>query len=78
MAFYTQKADQIIPIFGVSSFEEARDFVDAADHRRIVLSSDAVYMNPVTGSVDFDLNWDSLDGLFEVEYCAVTDAWVSA
>jgi hypothetical protein len=78
MAFYTQQADQILPIFGVSSFEEARDLVGSSGHGSIVISSDAVYMNPLTGSVDFDGNWDTLEDVVEVVYCSVTEAWVEA
>jgi len=74
-AFYIQKADQIFPIFGVSSIEEARDYVNESDHSRIVETDEAVYMNPNTGSVDFVSGWDSLDGLGEVEFCSATQSW---
>jgi len=75
-AFYTQKADQILPIFGVSSIDEARDYVAKVDHASIVATDEVVYMNPVTGSVDFANGWDSLGGLLAVEYCSITEAWV--
>ena len=77
-AFYTQQADQILPIFGVSSIEEARDYVIESDHRRIVETNEAVYMHVDTGSVDFASGWNCLEGLVEVEYCAVEEAWVEA
>jgi len=77
-AFYTQKADQILPIFGVSSIEEACDYVPESDRARIVASDEAVYMNVDTGSVDFASGWGGLDGLVEVEYCAVKETWVEA
>jgi hypothetical protein len=35
-------------------------------------------MNPLTGSVDFDGNWDTLEDVVEVVYCSVTEAWVEA
>ena len=78
MAFYTQQADQILPILGVSSMDEARDFVAKEDCKFVVATDEVVYMNPVTGTVDFDENWNCLDGLIAVEYCSVTDAWVDA
>jgi hypothetical protein len=78
MAFYTQKADQILPIFGVSSMEEARDYVAEEDRLFVVATDEVVYMNPVTGTVDFDENRNGLDGLIAVEYCSVTEAWVEA
>jgi len=76
MAFYTQKADQILPIFGVSSIDEARHYVATVDHTSIVETDEAVYMNPVTGSVDFASGWDTLGEVIEVRYCSITEAWV--
>jgi hypothetical protein len=75
-AFYTQQADQILPIFGVSSIDEARDYVGEADYVHIVETNEAVYMHVDTGSVDFESGWNNLEGLVEVDYCTVTEAWV--
>jgi hypothetical protein len=77
-AFYTQQADQILPIFGVTSIDEARDYVAKVDHGSIVASDEDVYMNDATGSVDFASGWNCLEGLVEVEYCAVEETWVEA
>jgi hypothetical protein len=78
MAFYTQQADQILPIFGVTSIDEACDYVDEADYVHIVETNEAGYMHVDTGSVDFASGWNCLEGLVEVEYCSVTEAWVEA
>lgn len=83
-AYYVQKADQIFPIFGVSSIEEAKTFVDPADHGRIVETDEAVYMHVNTGSVDFESGWDDFEAeadagnLVEVEYSAEEEQWVEA
>lgn len=75
-AYYTQKANKIFPIYGVASMEEAREFVLPEDHHRIVETAEDVYMNPHTGSVDFESGWDSTDELIQVEYDAESEAWV--
>lgn len=74
-AFYVQKADEIFPIFGVSSLEEAKGFVCQEDHARIVETDEAIYMNQATGSVDFASGWDNLDEVVEVTYNAETESW---
>lgn len=77
-AYYLQAADQITPIFGVNSLEEAKQFVDEKDHHRIVETAEAVYMNTATGSVGFESDWDNLDEVIEVRYCADSEGWVEA
>ena len=80
-AFYTQKADQIFPLFGVSSMEEARDYVDKVDHSSIIENDEPVYMNPNTGSVDFASGWDEAGGIVEVvevEFCSENECWIEA
>ena len=80
-AFYTQKADQISPLFGVSSIEEARDYVAKVDHSSIVETDEPVYMNPNTGSVDFASGWDEAGGIVEVvevEFCSENECWIEA
>lgn len=79
LAYYVQKADSIFPIYGVTSLEEAKRFVDPEDHHRIVETAEPVYMNPLTGSVDFASGWDVEDiensDLVMVEYDALEEAW---
>lgn len=77
-AYYVQKADQIFPIYGVNSIEEAKEFVLPEDHGRIVETAEAVFMNTATGSVGFESDWDSLDEVVEVRYDAEQEAWVEA
>ncbi len=77
-AYYLQLAEQIFPIFGVSSVEEAKSFVDEKDHGRIVETSEDVYMNLSTGSVDFESGWDSLDEVVKVTFDADSESWVAA
>jgi len=79
-AYYTQDAEQIFPIYGVSSVEEAVAF--ASPGSRVVETTDAVYMNAATGSVDFESNWEAdgvdLDDLTLVTYSAEQEGWVEA
>lgn len=77
-AYYTQTANEILPIFGVSSMEEAKQFVAPEDHGRIIESEEDVYMNLATGSVDFASGWDNLDDVVMVRYSAEEERWVEA
>lgn len=77
-AYYTQAADQIFPIFGVNSLEEAKRYVDPVDHHRIIETDEDVYMNPKTGSVDFESGWEDLSEVIKVYYSAEQEAWVEA
>lgn len=77
-AYYVQKANQIFPIYGVNSIEEAKEFVLPEDHSRIVETAEAVFMNIATGSVGFERDWDNLDEVVEVRYDAEQEAWVEA
>lgn len=77
-AYYIQEANKLFPIFGVSSMQEAKNYVDEKDHNRIIESAERVLMNPTTGSVDFESGWGDLDGLAEVRYNAEEETWVEA
>ena len=77
-AFYVQKAEEIFPIFGANSIEEAKDFVAEEDHSRIIETDEALYMNIATGSVDFASGWDNLDEVVEVWFNAETESWEEA
>ena len=78
-AYYIQVADQIFPIFGVNSIEEAEEFSGSA---KVIETSDSVLMNPQTGSVDFSSNWKSevvdLSELVEVTYDISEECWIAA
>lgn len=74
-AYYVQIAEKIYPIYGVSSVEEAKEYVDPNDWNRIVSSSEDIYMLPETGSVDFESGWETLEGLVQVEYNPKTENW---
>lgn len=75
-AYYVQKAQEIFPIYGVNSIEEAKRYVAEEDHGRIIETDEAVYMNPRTGSVDFASAWGDLSDVVEVIY--EEDAWREA
>jgi len=79
LAYYVQKADSIFPIYGVTSLEEAKQYVAEEDHGRIIETAEPVYMNPLTGSVDFASGWDVEDieesDLVLVEYDSLEEAW---
>lgn len=75
-AYYVQTADTIYPIYGVNSLDEAKEYLDPPNHGQIVETSENVYMNPATGSVDFASGWDSLDGLIQVRYDLDKECWV--
>lgn len=77
-AYYVQKAGEIFPIYGVNSIEEASQYVAPEDHGRIVETSENVYMNIATGSVDFESGWDDMDEVVEVKYSAEEERWIEA
>ena len=78
-AYYTQLANQILPIFGVNSIEEAEEVSGSA---KVIETSDSVLMNPQTGSVDFSLNWKfegaDLSELVEVTYDITLESWIES
>jgi hypothetical protein len=71
-AYYTQSADKIYPIYGVSSKDEAEQ---CADGKRVIETAEAVYMNLETGSVGFESDWDNLEEVSEVWFDADVGAW---
>ena len=75
-AYYIQAAEKITPIFGVSSIEEAKAFVDHTEHRYIVETSEDVYMNLATGSVGFESEWDDLSEVVKVDFSADEERWI--
>lgn len=77
-AYYLQKAEEIFPIFGVNSAEEAKLYVAEEDHGRIVGTDEDVYMNVETGSVDFESGWDNLDEVVKVKYDTKIETWVES
>lgn len=77
-AFYIQDANEIFPIFGVTSLDEAKRCVDEKYHAKIVETNERVLMNPNTGSVDFESGWEDTEGLIEVRYSVDDEAWVEA
>ena len=78
-AYYIQVADQIFPIFGANSIEEAEEFSGGA---KVIETSDLVLMNPQTGTVDFSSNWTlegvDLSDLVEVTYDITEESWIKA
>ena len=78
-AYYTQVANQIFPIFGVNSIEEAEEVSGSA---KVIETSDSVLMNLHSGRVDFSLNWKSngvdLSELVEVTYDITEERWIEA
>lgn len=83
-AYYVRQADQIFPIYGANSLEEAKQFVAPEDQRHIVETSEPVYMHINTGSVDFAGNWEDFEAeveagcLVEVTYSAEKERWIEA
>lgn len=73
--YYIQQANQLSPIFGASSIEDAIDLVGGGN---VIESDEVIFMNPCTGSVDFESGWDHDDGLIEVKWCCDTEGWVEA
>ena len=78
-AYYTQVADQIFPIFGVNSIEEAEEVSGSV---KVIETSDSVLMNSLTGRVDFSSNWKSevvdLSDFVEVTYDITEECWIAA
>jgi len=75
-AYYYQIAGILSPIYGVNSFEEAARFCNKDEPNYIVESSEKVYMNTETGSVDFASGWEDLSQVVEVTYSAELEYWV--
>ena len=75
-AYYVQKAGEIFPIFGVSTMEEAREYVLQEDWQYLVETPEEIYMNPATGSVDFESGWNDLDDVVLVRYSAESESWI--
>jgi len=75
MNYYTQKADRIEPLFGVSDMAEAQSF---APGRAIIYTAEAVYMNAATGSVDFEGGWDDLSEVVKVIWDPESEYWIEA
>lgn len=75
-AYYYQPPGELWPIFGANSLDDARFFFDPDHWSYIVTSSNDVYVNPNTGSVDFSDNWDSLDGLIKVIFDVDSEQWI--
>ena len=75
-AYYYQIADSIYPIYGVNSMEEVNTLFNGVRAEMIVESSEKVYMNPVTGSVGFESDWDDLSEVVEVTYNTSLECWV--
>ena len=78
-AYYTQVADQVFPIFGVNSIEEAEEFSGSA---KVIETSDSVLMHSHTRIVDFSSNWKlegaDLSELVEVTYDITEERWIEA
>lgn len=77
-SYYTQQAQNIFPIFGVSSLEEAKEFVPTEKHSTIIETSENVFMNISTGSVGFESDWDDLSEVVKVKFDADEECWVEA
>ena len=72
-AFYIQFAEQIFPIYGVSSMKEAQQYALCGT---IIETEEKVYMNTATGSVDFASGWDDLSAVVEVSFDSDSESWV--
>lgn len=77
-AYYTQIANEIFPIYGVSSIEEAKRYIPENQHQYIVETDEDVYMNPETGSVGFESDWDDLEEVVKVEFNSDSESWEEA
>ena len=82
ISYYLQEDDKLMPIFGVSSMDEAESFVDCHKRGNVVESVEPVFMSVDTGSVDFESGWlsynESIEGgeLVEVVYDVNEEGWV--
>ena len=74
-ACYTQEADRIFPLYGVSDMEEAQSF---APGQTIIETTEDVYMNAATGSVDFEGGWDDLSEVVKVTFDPGAEYWIEA
>ena len=74
-AYYTQEADRIFPLCGVSDMDEAQSF---APGQTIIYTAEDVYMNAATGSVDFEGGWDDLSEVVKVIFDPESEYWIEA
>lgn len=75
-SIYLQIADSITPFFGIATIDEAKDFTPEDQQRYLIETADPVYMNPETGSVGFESDWDDLSEVVEVVYDIESESWV--
>jgi len=75
MNYYTQQADQLFPLVGVSDMEEAQSF---APGQTIIETEEDVYMNVETGSVDFSQGWDKLSDVVKVIWDPESEFWIES
>jgi len=73
-AYYTQLADKIYPIYGVSSKEEAEKY---SGGKQVIETNEAVYMNTATGSIGFASDWDDLSEVVEVLFDDNLECWAT-
>jgi hypothetical protein len=73
--YYTQQADRIEPLYGVSDMEEAQSF---APGQTIIETTEEVNMNAATGSVDYEGGWDDLSDLVKVIFDPESEYWIEA
>ena len=73
--YYTQEADRLFPLYGVSDMEEAQSF---APGQTIIYTAEDVYMNVATGSVDFEGGWDDLSEVVKVIFDPESEYWIEA
>lgn len=71
---YIQLAQSLTPAYG-ATMEQAKRIYQEGLHPHLVESDEDVYMNPNTGSVDFESNWENLEGLVKVGFSTGTMAW---
>ena len=75
-AFYIQQAEQISPIFGAASLQEAQEF-SGCHPRYVIQTAEAVMMNPDTGSVGFESDWEEgVEALVPVRWCLDSEGWI--
>lgn len=71
--YYTRNGQQIIPLRTATSMYVAEKLED--NHSLIVETDEDVYLNPITGEVGFESDWDNLDKVVKANYDYDTDLW---
>lgn len=75
-SYYIQVGDEIYPIYGANSMDDARKFFKPEEFEFIIETDERAFMHETTGLVRFESDWESLDDVVEVIFCPDELKWI--